>query len=164
MNELEKAARQALEALESMKTYAESAEPGLVVGVPAIAALRRALEQPAQDMPKIGCVNHDCDACQARQEPVAWRLEDREASEHYRKDIYVYYGKADFKDGADPCAVYGGLEPLYTRPQAREPLTREQVKALIKETGYDTASLQERADFINGIRHAEAAHGIKGDA
>ena len=47
------------------------------------------------------------------------------------------------------------------RPQAREPLTREQVKALTKETGYDTASWQERADFINGIRHAEAAHGIK---
>ena len=48
MTELEKAARMALQALESMKTYAESAEPGLIVGVPAIDALRRALEQPAQ--------------------------------------------------------------------------------------------------------------------
>ena len=51
---------------------------------------------------------------------------------------------------------------VYTSPPAqRKPLTREQVKKLITATGYDTASPQERTDFINGIRHAEAAHGIK---
>ena len=42
------------------------------------------------------------------------------------------------------------------------PLTREQVKAICVESGYETATLQERADFINGIRHAERHHGIKG--
>ena len=55
-----------------------------------------------------------------------------------------------------------GLAQLYTSPPAqRKPLTRNQVKKLITATGYDTASPQERTDFINGIRHAEAAHGIK---
>ena len=55
-----------------------------------------------------------------------------------------------------------GLDQLYTSPPAqRKPLTRNQVKRLITATGYDTASPQERTDFINGIRHAEAAHGIK---
>ena len=53
---------------------------------------------------------------------------------------------------------------LYTAPQPveREPLTRERVKAICAESGYETATLQERADFINGIRHAERHHGIKG--
>ena len=71
----------------------------------------------------------------------------------------------DFKwliDGykADPNTIK--LLPLYTSPPAqRKPLTRDQVKKLITATGYDTASPQERTDFINGIRHAETAHGIK---
>jgi len=47
------------------------------------------------------------------------------------------------------------------QPVEREPLTREQVKAICVESGYETATLQERADFINGIRHAERHHGIK---
>jgi hypothetical protein len=47
--------------------------------------------------------------------------------------------------------------------QPAVPLTREQVKGLCKSTGYDMASMQERLDFICGIRHAEAAHGITGE-
>mgnify|MGYP006050054291 CR=1 FL=1 len=60
-------------------------------------------------------------------------------------------------------AVPAGAK-LYTAPQPveREPLTRERVKAICAESGYETATLQERADFINGIRHAERHHGIKG--
>lgn len=49
------------------------------------------------------------------------------------------------------------------QPVAREPLTPDQVKAICVEARYETATLQERADFINGIRHAERHHGIKGD-
>jgi hypothetical protein len=59
------------------------------------------------------------------------------------------------------------LLPLYTSPQParQEPLTRDQVKAMMVENGYDNASPQERADFINGLRHGEVAHGItKGGA
>lgn len=59
------------------------------------------------------------------------------------------------------CKLFGTL-PVYDRPEQHRPLTREQVKGLMTEAGYDTASPQERADFINGIRHGEAAHGIKG--
>jgi hypothetical protein len=43
------------------------------------------------------------------------------------------------------------------------PLTRDQVKDLLFEAGYVKA--EESADFINGLRHGEAAHGItKGEA
>ena len=45
---------------------------------------------------------------------------------------------------------------------ARKPLTRQQVKDLLFEAGYVGA--EESADFINGLRHGEAAHGIKGQA
>lgn len=45
----------------------------------------------------------------------------------------------------------------------REPLTRERVKEICAEAGYETTNMQARADFINGIRHGEAAHGIKAD-
>ena len=51
--------------------------------------------------------------------------------------------------------------PLYTTPPQRKPLTREQVLKIWKESGYDEALMEERAHFINGIRHAEVAHGIK---
>jgi hypothetical protein len=52
---------------------------------------------------------------------------------------------------------------LYTTPPAQPvpvPLTRERVKEICAEAGYDTANVQARTDFINGIRHGEAAHGI----
>ena len=45
------------------------------------------------------------------------------------------------------------------QPVVREPLTANQVSGLAESAGYwhgDTS----RADFINGIRYAEAAHGI----
>ena len=52
-------------------------------------------------------------------------------------------------------------QPLYSAPQpAPAPLSRERVKEIMRENGYDGASVQHRADFINGVRHAEIAHGI----
>ena len=63
-------------------------------------------------------------------------------------------------DNPPPLGAHEGLL-LYTSPPAREPLTRGHVKEIMTKNGYNTASPQERADFINGIRHAEAAHGIK---
>lgn len=47
------------------------------------------------------------------------------------------------------------------QPEQRKPMTREQVKGLMKSAGYDMAKPQEWADFINGIRHAERHHGIR---
>ena len=52
-----------------------------------------------------------------------------------------------------------GLEP---KPVAREPLSATQVSGLAESAGYWHGDMS-RADFINGIRYAEAAHGIKGD-
>ena len=73
----------------------------------------------------------------AQQEPVAWRLKDVDASEHYGKEIYVYYGRADFKNGSDPCEFFDGLEPLYTRPPARERvgLTDEERVEILRANG-----------------------------
>ena len=58
------------------------------------------------------------------------------------------------------------LRILYTTPQptqsvppaGREPLTAAQVSDLLESAGYWSRD----PDFINGIRYAEAAHGIKG--
>ena len=50
------------------------------------------------------------------------------------------------------------------QPEPVSPLRREKVKEILRESGYNTASAQERADFINGIRHGEVAHGIIGAA
>ena len=70
-----------------------------------------------------------------------------------------------FRTATDAIAVWNTRAPQPTQavpPAGREPLTRKQVKAILAECGYDGASAQHRADFINGLRHGEAAHGIKG--
>ena len=46
--------------------------------------------------------------------------------------------------------------------EARKPLPPARMDELMAEVGYLGASAESRADFINGIRHAEAAHGITG--
>jgi len=51
--------------------------------------------------------------------------------------------------------------PLYTTPPQRKPLTREEANALMTKAGYGAASAEELAHFFNGLRHGEAAHGIK---
>lgn len=84
-------------------------------------------------------------------QPDAWRYQD--ARGHYR---YVGH-KPHRKNFAAEYAILNPV-PLFTHPQ--QPLTREQVKALMTECGYDQASPQERADFINGVRNAEKALGI----
>ena len=50
------------------------------------------------------------------------------------------------------------------QPVALEPLTPERVKEIVRGAGYDQCGIPdtERAAFINGLRHGEQAHGIKG--
>ena len=59
-----------------------------------------------------------------------------------------------------------GMYALYTAPQpvAREQLTPERVKEIVRGAGYDQCGIPdtERAAFINGLRHGEREHGIKG--
>ena len=45
-------------------------------------------------------------------------------------------------------------------PPAVQPLTAEQVGQIIVDAGYDMGTANERATFIDGIRHAERAHRI----
>ena len=99
-------------------------------------------EQPAQDTPKIGCVNHDCDACKAQQEPFGYFRYD------LRLDAWVQ----------NRAGLTG--TPFYTRPQA--PLTDEQFRAI-----KNSLSRQEGWDgdgWDLALKEAiEAAHGIKGE-
>ena len=53
-------------------------------------------------------------------------------------------------------------DSLFARPSpTQQSLSEDQVSQMMQWAGYDAASPQERAAFINGIRHGEAAHGIK---
>ena len=55
--------------------------------------------------------------------------------------------------------IYAAPQPTQTVPPAgREPLTAAQVSDLLEAAGYWSRD----PGFINGIRYAEAAHGIKG--
>ena len=54
--------------------------------------------------------------------------------------------------------------PAARAPVAQQPLSRDAVKAILTEAGYDTVNVQGRCDFIAGLRHGESAHGITGNA
>ena len=60
--------------------------------------------------------------------------------------------------------MYVYTAPQPTQPVARERLTPERVKEIVRGAGYDQCGIPdtERAAFINGLRHGEQAHGIKG--
>ena len=52
----------------------------------------------------------------------------------------------------------------HPQPVARVQLTPERVKEIVRGAGYDQRGIPdtERSAFINGLRHGEQAHGIKG--
>ena len=60
----------------------------------------------------------------------------------------------------DACAARGAAKAQDTR----ESLTPERVKEIVQGAGYDQCGIPdtERAAFINGLRHGEREHGIKG--
>jgi len=63
--------------------------------------------------------------------------------------------------------AYGkhGIPLVRQQPVAREPLTPERVKEIVRGAGYDQCGIPdtERAAFINGLRHGEREHGVRGD-
>lgn len=126
-------------------------------------------EQPAQqDMPKIGCVNHDCDKCKAQQqEPVG-------AVYRYGKDSSgkPWHGVRWTASGLD--LPDGTL--IYTSPQSSKPLTDDPLQGavdwLLEADGeyFCTATVQRtlrigynRAKRLCDTAKERAAHGIKGD-
>lgn len=108
-------------------------------------------QEPAQEPVKFKCTV--VDDAQPDGVPLSqWGRQPEQRPFCYH-DGYNIVGK-EYADHSD-------VFPLYTTPPQRKPLTREQVREICDGSGYDKATMQERADFINGIRHAEAAHGIK---
>jgi hypothetical protein len=75
------------------------------------------------------------------QEPVAWLSTDSRGERHLCFDKPL---------DNDP------VQPLYTSPPQRKPLTDEQIEQLEQ----DTCAME----FPETVRAIEAAHGIKGDA
>ena len=108
-----------------------------------ITALRKALEQPAQ------------------QEPVA-RGEIRFYTDGVERQHWKVDNSIDFKDengNVTMTLTPGEIEApvgIYTRPQAREPLTDEQIDMLLQLTPIQAAY----ADLVALARTIEAAHGI----
>ena len=83
----------------------------------------------------------------AQQEPVAWmNPDDLEKMKRFGRGSVAWATPTDF------CT-----QPVYTRPQAREPLTDEQIYDMYNEPRSD-------AEMLEFARAIEAAHGIKGDA
>ena len=95
----------------------------------------------------------------AEQEPVAWAIVgDGEWGEYT-------YGM-HFENSAAPNHKYWELrgyelQPLYTSPPARKPLTDEEIFELASEHQDWDRNLIRVRSFARAI---EAAHGIKGDA
>lgn len=90
--------------------------------------------------------------------PVAWWYDvgGKVHLETTRLDYY-YVKNGEYIKGR-PLVFAEAQQVQQAKPQ---PLSREQVKGLCESAGYNLASpTQQEADFINGIRHAEAAHGI----
>jgi hypothetical protein len=112
----------------------------------AIARLREALAKQEQDMPKIGCANHDCEKCKEQGEPVAWMRQDGQR-------VTTASDRHNYPDYETRYSI-----PLYTTPQQRKPLTDEQIADTFCKAPHQT---QQVAWFAAGVRYAEAAHGIK---
>ena len=81
-------------------------------------------------------------------EPVAWK---HDCATLLTNDVELWI------DACPHC----GKPRNAPQPVEREPLTATQVSGLAESAGYWHGDMS-RADFINGIRCAEAAHGLKG--
>ena len=96
------------------------------------------------------------EAAQAQAEPYAWAVSG------LGRPFYGEFAEQDARAEARRCGGTSEAFPLYrhSAQPKRQPLTRERVKQIMEENGYDMASPQERSDFVNGLRHGESAHGI----
>jgi len=132
---LRAAAQQALEALEQF------AETKLVRTSGVITALRTALAEPEQ-------------------EPVAWRYELATAI----FESGEYSGWRCTISEKEPCVPENSirnLQPLYTHPPQRKPLTDEEIVDLWADVSID---YDDQINIIEMARAIERAHGIGGEA
>ena len=142
MNNLEKAARQALEALELHAKQYPYMQKGYTVD--AIADLHQALEQPKQEPCNPSCAPGYCYceemAEQPQQKPVAWMYDWK--TEGVTVTDWVTSDKNEAYDLTKGCT---NIRPLYTEPPQRKPLTDEQIK-----TNWPNI----RFDFSEGVEDA----------
>ena len=84
-------------------------------------------------------------------EPVAWK---HDCAALLTNDVELWI------DACPHC----GKPRNAPQPVEREPLTPERVKEIVRGAGYDQCGIPdtERSAFINGLRHGEREHGIKG--
>lgn len=145
----------------------------------AIAGLRAMLVQPAQRWKcgdadptfQVGC---DVPQCGEKEVLPSHAAHDALHFSQFLTDVMtaaglVTHGKQCKALGArigEKAMKYRGVTPLVkpmlSNSAQREPLTREQARNLMSEAGYNfkDTTPREQAAFLNGLRHAEIAHGI----
>ena len=91
-------------------------------------------------------------------DPVAWLRNTTDPQPHAVTNL-KYRSAVDAKAGVEYIPVFAAPQPV-----AREPLTPARVKEIVRGAGYDQCGISdtEREAFINGLRHGEHAHSIKG--
>jgi hypothetical protein len=164
MSALSTAAKQALEALEDMLGWQSLAPQTIQESAKGrAAALKAALAEPATlDEVMAGqralaqAYENGWNAAKAEpvQEPVAWRTFDGEGGYDYRT----------YEDNEDYAAEWakrnprhvGWVEPLYTTPPQRKPLTEEE----IQDCFYAARTAKVGSVVVEIARAIEQAHGI----
>ena len=101
-------------------------------------------------------------------QPVVAGDVDRADAVNLARNALTQYDCAITKKGVRVLAeAVLSMDSALTTPQpthaqaGAEPLTNDQVKAILVKSGYFNADAQHKAHFMNGIRHGEAAHGIR---
>ena len=153
-------------------------------------ALRLALEALSTSMypqpRQLNAIAAIKSALEAKDEPVAWKydvtynqdgtvsvalpdgdelrivLPNQQEPYCWTWDVWVSGGKWRAEYGwKKPTEKVVNLQPLYTTPPQRKPLTDEEIVETFCKAPHQT---QHVAWFAAGVRYAEAAHGIKGEA
>ena len=136
----------------------------------AIDALRAALEQEPEAWDncrgerqcRIWCGNKHCVSHPAPQPPA---VEQPQGEQEPVGCVAGTYGGYPVVRLINPALVLPFGTALYTHPQPkREPLTDEQINDHRLALPYDGEDLPDPWDFKQGVRAAERAHGIGGEA
>ena len=155
---LEKAAHMALEALEFYCVRSEDGEDLTPEKTKkAITDLRVALEQPTEKEPCGWRKKHNGEWVYAFSND-AWefiRKGQPEQQEPVARVVGYYAGRCVIEP-LGPAAVMPNNMALYTRPQAREPLTPAEINQI--EARWDAYMHGSKIAFV--VRQTEAAHGI----
>lgn len=90
--------------------------------------------------------------------PDGWRLVPVEPTQAMcdAAKYTVHAGLSVFKWADGYHAMLSAAPP----PPEREPLSETEVRGLLESAGYWPGEDAQRADFINGLRYCEMAHGI----